>query len=350
MKLTSKDDDTRLLPESWRRRLGQLVQTLTVEQLDANGLLPIVDCAGELASAALQQAARQARQQLLARELLNRELVQKIGKRLQQASVPAIVLKGEALAHRYPALALRPRHDIDLWVAEAQRGLAETELRALGGEPVPTACGRWIQPEQLWRLPAGRSWIGIDLHWQPTSRPALLATLPFARCLAEGQPMPDGHGLRMLGDVDALLLACIHRLAHHRHEPERLIWQLDIALLWDALDFHERERACSRAVSTGVGCLLADGLLQAAGWLQESPAKALLQLAPCRTREPARVLLQRDPVVADWRFDLAQARGRQRWQVLRDYTLPSAEFMRHRFAHARWRWLPWLYLRRLLGV
>ena len=350
----SRTDPDRSL---WLNRLQILINGLTprpeeaLAELDQHGVLPLLAwCSGDFA-AAFAMPARSARQHLAAREALHACVLEPIGRALGAAAIPAILLKGEGLALRtYPAAALRVRHDIDLWVEAAHLSAVERVLAGLGGQPVVSASGRWIQPERMWRLPAGRSWIGIDLHWQPTSRPALLSALPFERCRKRAVALPEAAGLLALAPPDALLLACIHRLAHHRHAPDRWIWRIDIALLWQQLDTAQREATIDEAVEGGVAALLLDGLRSCADWLEPAPSgTALERLQTAATREPARWLVARQPAIADWRFDLRTTRGRLRWQVIRDYLLPNRDFMLQRFADARWRWLPWLYLRRLIG-
>lgn len=292
-----------------------------------------------------------ARAALLAQELAHRTAMQHLGQALQAAGLQALVMKGEACATQlYPWPAVRTRQDIDLWVEPRQREAVEQVLCQLGGVARPAACGRWILPEQLWWLPLGAGHIGIDLHWQVCSRPALLPALPFADVcararIAAGTDLPAA--LLPLALEDALVLACVHRRAHHR-EGERAIWLLDIALAWQQLEPSTRQAVLARVGAARVSCLLLDGLRAAARHgLQvdiDPTWAAQVEVAV----EPARALLRSPARYADWRFDLRHSGGLQRWQVLRDYLLPSAAYMRQRDPQAWPRWLPWLYLRRLL--
>lgn len=336
---------------AWRERLQNWLldhpqNATSAEALETQGILPLLDwCRPQALQPALAQTARAARQQLLAREALHREVLAPLDAELGRAGIPAVLLKGEALATTlYPDAALRPRHDIDLWVLPADCASAESLLARLGATAAPGASGRWIQPERLWRVPTGRTRVGIDLHWQAVSRPALLQSLPFTRLHERGQPLGVGGTLRALHPQDALLLACVHRWAHHR-QGSRLIWHIDMAMLWEQLPPGGQAAVVERACAGRVAALLQAGLHSIADWIVLEPALDE-QLSAAAGQEPARRLL--DLRLPDWRFDLYTTHGRQRLQVLRDYLLPDPQWLRQRYATAHWRWLPWLYLRRLL--
>lgn len=321
-------------------------------------MLPLLDAVG--APASLAAAARQARRELLARELLHKDLLQRLHAHLCQAGVSALLIKGEALAcSLYTLPAVRPRHDIDLWIAPQQRLRVDALLRELGGQPQPSAWGHWIQPEQLWRFPYGAVALGLDLHWHFCSRPALVSALPLDRLLQRASPWrsmaveadtdhadQQGAGLHVPAAADALLLACIHRRAHHR-DGERWIWLSDIALLWQQLG-PAAAAVVDQAIESQVACLLADVLRKVSPLLPEPVAAELLgKLDAVTGQEPARQLLRAPGDYSDLRFDLRYAAGK-RLSVLRDYLLPRADYMRWRYAQVRPSWLPWLYLRRLL--
>lgn len=323
------------------------------ETRQQHGVLELLHgCAPELLPEQQLSAAALARRELLARELLHAQVLARLHERMVEAGLCGVLIKGEALARTlYPCAAVRPRHDIDLWVAPADRGPLEVLLRDLGARPQLAACGQWIQPEQLWRVPFGQAAIGIDLHWQFCSRPALLPALPLADVLERSTAWQltesSTFGLRLPVLCDALLLACIHRRAHHR-DGERWIWLLDIALLWEQLDAKNREALVAQAVHGAVAALLADALRRVIVLLSTPPDPALLaRLDEAARSEPARHLLAAPQQYSDLRFDVRYASGR-RLAVLRDYLFPPAAYMRTRYADRSVQWLPWLYLRRLL--
>lgn len=342
--------DADVLTARWRQRLQQWLAVTNCEPapraLETHGVLPLLDWSQPPMDPQLAAAARSARRELLAREALHAQTLRQIDAMLARLGVPGLVIKGEALAAGlYPASALRPRHDIDLWVRPEDLASVEAGCASVGATAVASASGRWIQPERLWRFAAGRARIGVDLHWQAVSRPALLPGLNFDHFHGTGMPLPGLSQLRMPDPAMAMLLACAHRWAHHRHDGGRLIWRIDLAMLWERLDASAVDRLVQHAIAHGLAALLAAGLAWTAEWTQPAP-KVRRQLSAAGAREPAGRLL--DPTLSDWRFDLTTTRGRLRLQVLRDYLLPDPAYLRARYAQARLRWLPWLYLRRLL--
>ena len=93
-----------------------------------------------------------------------------------------------------------------------------------------------------------------DVADNPTATPEeKLRLLEAMRASLEGESdsVPEGVRLRQvlkergLSPVHALLVACIHRVAHHRG-TERLIWLLDIHLLASRLEEREWTALVSR--------------------------------------------------------------------------------------------------------
>src|SRR5262249_39930102 len=82
----------------------------------------------------------------------------------------------------------------------------------------------------------------VDLHWKISNRPFFADMLSF-QDLARRAVRVTAPGAAALapGDVEALLLACIHRVAHHNGSL-RLIWLYDIRLLAEALSSDDWQR------------------------------------------------------------------------------------------------------------
>ena len=74
------------------------------------------------------------------------------------------------------------------------------------------------------------------------------------------QPVPRlGLDAITLGKVDALLLACVHPVMHHRGEP-RALWLYDIHLLAGTLSAEEVEAFAARARHAAVAVVCAQQL------------------------------------------------------------------------------------------
>src|SRR5207237_3338118 len=72
-----------------------------------------------------------------------------------------------------------------------------------------------------------------------TNTAVFASTLRYDELLSRAVPLPRiGAGALGLSTVDALLHACIHRVAHH-HDSDRLIWLCDVHLLRRSLTSDE---------------------------------------------------------------------------------------------------------------
>lgn len=121
--------------------------------------------------------------------------------RLDRAGVPALLVKGWAIARAYPEVGLRPYTDVDLVVPREQGPAARLALRE--GPPLDVA---------------------VDLHEGPTRVDAEAFDALWAR--SEVVPC-QGTPLRVLGPEDHLRVLALHAL---RHGVCRPIWLVDLAV------------------------------------------------------------------------------------------------------------------------
>ncbi|HJQ40210.1 MAG TPA: nucleotidyltransferase family protein [Thermoanaerobaculia bacterium] len=265
---------------------------------------------------------------------------------LASHGVDALLMKGTPLAYElYPAPELRPRGDTDLLIPHASVEAARTAMLALGFEERITSGDEHGLRQMLFTR---RDAFGIDhaydVHWSIVNRPLLAQALRFDELRARAVPVPVISSQAMgLCPVDALLLACIHRVAHH-HDSDRLIWLVDVALLRDRMSRAEHEEFWRLAAERGVA-----GVCMRAVELTEEWCGRTTHSFPdfVDGDEPSRVYLDRDisygrTMLSDFRAMSWRARVQRLWQL----ALPPAEFMRRRF-HVRSRFaLPWLYVYR----
>jgi hypothetical protein len=172
------------------------------------------------------------RQHLLAGVQL-RDVVRALG----DAGVPALVLKGPALAAAfYGDPALRPFTDLDVLVRRAHRARAIdvlTTLRYAHGSP-----GRSLAyelehaPAANFVAPPGSSLLPIDLHWECVIHPGGRRATEIAadEIWSRAQPAPAwGATARTLATEDLLVYLAAHLAIHH--VLTGTLWQLDLALL-----------------------------------------------------------------------------------------------------------------------
>ena len=208
-----------------------------------------------------------------------------------------MVFKGAALAlTHYADSWLRPRLDADVLVAPAARARAAATLAALGYTRPPMTAGRYVMHQEMHVRPDPV--VGehvVDLHWR-LANPNLLAGLPdharAARARAGRRP-PEG-ALRVASPADALVIACVHRAAHHAGSGE-LLWLYDIHLVASRLTAEEWALAVSAGRPAGVAALVRRGLeLSGAGVRRARRRRPCARRWQAAGREASAVFLRAD--------------------------------------------------------
>lgn len=262
---------------------------------------------------------------------------------LARHEVEAIVMKGSALAYDvYSAPDLRPRGDTDLLIAPARIAAMREAMRSIGCDERPSSGDEHGIRQAIF---VRRSGIVYDVHWSVTNTPLFDALLRFDDVRARASVLPP-LGMLVLSHADALLLACIHRVAHH-HDSDRLIWLADIALLRDRMSRVEHAQFWRMAAEGRVVGICMRSIALANDWFSRTPANMAeewLESHELARAESSRVFLERD--ITHGRVLVTNLRAltwRERLQRLWQLAFPPAEFMRHSFGDRRGAALPWLY-------
>jgi hypothetical protein len=267
--------------------------------------------------------------------------------------VEALIMKGTALAYDlYPAPELRPRSDTDLLIARDDLAAVRATMLDLGFEELPSSGDEHGLRQAVFTRAPGMVY---DVHWAATNIPAFDAVLRFEELRLRSIALPRlGQHARGLLHVDALLLACIHRVAHH-HDSDRLIWLVDIDLLRERMSRQEHERFWQLAVAGRVVGVCARSIEVADAWLARTPhdlAGEWLSPEELSRDEPTAAFLDRDithgGVLAS---SLRALPWRARIERLRQVAFPPPAFMRQQFGARHAVTLPWWYFYRgLRGV
>ncbi len=282
--------------------------------------------------------------------------VQRVLAGVTAAGVDALLMKGLPLAYtlyEYPAL--RPHGDVDLLIRRGDVEQVGVVMRSLGYMPFTAVPGELVNKQTLYILQAGeRSQFQFDIHWRLSNRNLFADLFTFDELAKTGIPVPAlGESARTIGWQEALLLACVHRLAHH-HNDDRLIWLYDIHLLVERLSADELTEFLQVASVKQVRSVCLDGLKRARQWfdtrlpeaLQSEIEKVGLSAAGPLADEYARSDFSR--IKRLW-AELRHLRGWDRFRFLRELALPRADYMMKRYGvHRRWQ-LPWFYLKRAIS-
>ncbi len=160
---------------------------------------------------------------------------------LTQRGIRPLLMKGTPLAYtHYPASDLRPRSDTDLLIARDDCQAAHQAMLDLGYTPSNAVSGELIMHQHLYTKADAHGVNHLfDIHWKVSNPVRFADLLPFSELVSEAVPIPTlGTAAHTLSPVHALLLACIHRVAHH-HNSRCLIWLYDIHLLVSRLTSDE---------------------------------------------------------------------------------------------------------------
>ena len=210
----------------------------------------------------------------LARRAENRKVIDA----LVAVGATPLLLKGAALAYsHYPNPALRPRADTDVLIPPNRRAAAATALAALGYVKDVGVDGEFVSYQATWcRETSNGIAHYLDMHWRINNSQMLARVLTYDELAARAGLMPPlGPNARALADVDALLLACLHRAGHANapfytddvaHFGDRAIWLYDIHLLFMRMSSAEQEEFAARAVSKRTRTICADALRRSTEW------------------------------------------------------------------------------------
>ena len=332
-------------PAAWPSEAGSEDAVRFLESIQQHGIGPLVYSRLTGDSWPIRGALRDAAIRGAAMESLRLADLRAMLAALAGRGIRVVVIKGTGLAYNlYDAPELRPRGDTDLLIAEADVDALRRLMRDLGYESQLTS-GDTLAVRQQTFVRAGHVY---DVHWDISNSPVVRDALPFNEVIDRAIAVPRiAPNALTPSYADALLLACIHRVAHH-YDNERLIWLYDIHLLRETMppDEHARfwrlaaERRvvaiCERSIELADAWFAASSHDRAADWLsdderpRDEPSAAFLD----RNRRGTSIL----------RADLKALGWRSRLRRLRELALPPAAFMRQSFPSAPAAALPALYV------
>jgi hypothetical protein len=320
-----------------------------------HGVLPLVARSAERAGwpAELCERLRADAAAETARALLRRNELQRVAAAFAKANVPVFLIKGahlESVCYETPDL--RPRSDTDLLIRETDRSEVHGLLTGAGYQPAAHVRGTVAFTQfHFVRHDAMGAVHRLDLHWR-ISNPAVFASRLrwsdfWTRRVAAGG-LPPGVFVPSL--PLALVIACIHRVAHHGCS-DRLIWLCDLHRIAARLTDRDWRDLVRFASGRHVLQVLASGIDATARHLDTRlPAWVVTTFrdAADADEELSRFLdgslRPIEVLLSDWR----QLRGlAPRLAFLREHLFPAADVIRSRYGVSTTLGLPFLYAHRL---
>lgn len=311
--------------------MWELATRRSVDELLAVVLVRSPTGVGPLARARAEERLRTA----AARELVRERDVRVLIDAFAQASVPALLIKGAGLAYTtYSEPRLRPADDIDLLIRPRDVAAADTVLHTAGFV-------RQVEPDatlvstQRHYVRGGAADLQrcVDLHWRVSNRQWFADVVEFDTAWPRARDIPSlGPGARTLDPVDALLLACTHRVAHHPGHGD-LLWLLDIHLLAASLTPEQAVDLVRRAIASRVAAVVAHGMTLAQERFGTRFAdNGLSQLRAVRDEPTARFIDGARRQVAWLASDLGavgSASGRLR--LLGEHLFPPLDYLQQKY-------------------
>ncbi|MEQ1870663.1 MAG: nucleotidyltransferase family protein [Vicinamibacterales bacterium] len=272
---------------------------------------------------------------------------------LADGNHPFILMKGAQLAYSlYARPDLRPRIDTDLLIPHSSLDRTLALLRKRGY----AALGAQQEGDLLrYQVTVVKRAEGtdhvVDVHWRVMDPHPLAHVLDYDSVARWACTIPRlGSAVLGLDEAHALLLACVHRLAHHRGSRP-LIWLFDIHMLAQSLAADQWERFLEECSRMRVAAVCARGLRDArATFATVVPAHVLSdgRLTPSTNDASTRYLRASRPAEALLGDLHAMPAWRDRVRLMKQYVCPPAAYMRNVYAPNSRLPLPLLYVVRLL--
>lgn len=283
------------------------------------------------------------------RALRDRELTRVLGL-LASGGVSPIVIKGAHLAHTiYASPALRPRKDTDFVIPWEEQAAAAAVIEAAGYDRPIHVRGTLILGQCHFQR-TDRTGIvhALDVHWRVAAPLVFRRVLPAAALRAARVAIPAlGPHAWGPGRAHALLIACVHLVAHHRVNPV-LVWLHDIARLAEEFDDREAITFLDYAAAARISTVCASALDRARRHFDGPALAALAARARAQSvpdEEPSARLLGVSRPIGELWLDLRSCDGwRERLTILGEHVCPDPAYMRATTAPTGW--LPLAYARR----
>jgi hypothetical protein len=307
---------------------------------------------GEAADALRQDV----RHQFVVDAVRNEELTRVIAALADADGAMPVLFKGAALAHsHYPESWLRPRLDTDLLISAPSGPGAFEVLRSLGYAQSISTSGELVTYQASFeRLDGFDVAHCLDVHWKVANWQAVADVLSHEEIAARAIPLPAlGPHARAACASDALVLACLHRAAHHR-DSEELLWIYDIHLIARRLSDAEWTAALTIAERGAVKAICERGLRLAIDRFNTPvPIEVMRRLEHRQhgaVREPSSVYLSKNLRRVDGLMsDLRSLPVRAGTRLIAEHLFPPAEYMKKKYGVRSLRSILFAYARRIVA-
>ena len=272
-----------------------------------------------------------------------------------EAEIPFLLMKGTPLGYtHYSQSYLRSRCDTDMLFATLGDAEKAWHLLRDNGYTRPNAVsGEYVSHEfscyKKDKLGIGHA---LDIHWKLSNAQRFARAFTFTELADSSTPITElGEHVHALGPLHALLLACMHRIAHKPEGMEnRLIWLYDIHLLAENFDNSQWQEFVGLAKEKGLGGICLDGIQQTRNtFYTDIPEHALRQLEAAASNEKYSTEMGESRLA----MELSNLRELPGWKervgLIKERVFPDANYMMVKYDTRNKALLPYFYLKRAVG-
>jgi hypothetical protein len=169
--------------------------------------------------------------------------------------------------------------------------------------------------------------VAYDVHWRIADPAAFAGVLSYDELRADSLPGPL-EGTRRPGNVHALIIACVHRAAHH-YDTDRVLLLYDIHLIASSLDALAWQRFVETAQRLRISAVCRRGLQLAATLFGEQCPIAAIDRLAAASREPSAAFVAGTMTRLDvlW-SDLKTLPGwRERMALVYEHVFPAPDYL-----------------------
>ncbi len=268
------------------------------------------------------------------------------------AGISYLLMKGTPLAYtHYPQPYLRSRCDTDILFesnvdAEKAFNLLETH-----GYQRPNAVSGEFVSHEFSCYKKDKAGIGstLDMHWKLSNTHYFARTFNFTELAASSTQITElGEKAQSLGPIHALLLACMHRIAHRIEGMENhLIWLYDIHLLAEKFNDEQYKEFTNLANKKRICGICLDGIQQSVKVLNTVIAEEIIsQLKEGASNEKFSTEIGESRLAMELSNLRALPGWKERVGLIKERVFPDANYMMVKYDTHKKALLPYLYLKR----
>ena len=261
-----------------------------------------------------------------------------------------LLFKGAALAHSHYAHSwLRPRLDTDILVSPSSAASVFEALRTLGYDRTTSTSGVLVVAQASFaRTDVFGVTHALDVHWRIANRQVIARVTSHGDLASRSVAVPAlGEAAREVSRADALLLACLHRAAHHR-DSEELLWLYDIHLTAERLTSTDWAWIVAATRRGAVQTICHRGLALAVDYFGSPVPRHVMELLACASDEPSSIYVSKKLRLVDGLVsDVRALSVRDGVRLVAEHVCPPAEYIRKKYGLTSRRSLLVFYARRI---